>query len=104
MGMRLFVGNLPFNSTEDEIRTVFEKHGQVKDCHIVMDYASGRSKGFCFVEMSTREEATTAIEQLNGVDFNGRQLNVSEAKPKVDFKSRPLGSDSRVNNVGKDRW
>lgn len=105
MGMRLFVGNLPFSATEDEIKAVFEKQGTVKDCHIVMDFTTNRSKGFCFVEMSTQEEANSAVEQLNGVDFNGRPLNVSEARPKAERPQSNYGGVGQGGNNGsKNRW
>lgn len=91
MGMRLYVGNIPFSATEEEIKTMFEKQGTVKDCRIIMDVNTNRSKGFCFVEMSTQKEANSAIEQFNGFDFDGRKLNVSEARPREE---RPR-NDSR---------
>ena len=88
MGIRLFVGNLSYNATEDEIRGLFEQYGTVRDCHIVMDRETNRSKGFCFVEMGTKEEAASAIEKLNGSEFDGRKMNVSEARPRAE---RPAG-------------
>lgn len=87
MGTRLFVGNISFKATEDEIKALFEKHGVVKDCHIVMDRDTNRSKGFCFVEMSTQDEANKAIEKVNGLDLDGRPLNVSEARPRAEKPS-----------------
>jgi len=84
MGTRLFVGNISFKATEDTLRELFEQQGQVKDCHIVMDRETQRSKGFAFVEMSTQEEATAAIEKFDKYDFEGRPLNVSEARPKTE--------------------
>jgi RNA recognition motif-containing protein len=84
MGTRLFVGNLPFGATEDEVRGTFERYGSVKDCHIVMDRDTGRSKGFGFVEMSSQDEATKAIEGTNGTELGGRTLNVSEARPRAE--------------------
>jgi len=95
MGMRLFVGNLPFSATEDEIKAVFEKQGTVKDCHLVTDFNTGRSRGFCFVEMSKQEEANSAIEQLDKFDFSGRPLNVSEAKPKAERPQSNYGGYGR---------
>jgi len=103
MGTRLFVGNLPFGVTEDEVREVFSKHGTVKDCHIVMDRDSGRSKGFGFVEMTTQDEATQAIEQANGVDMGGRQLNVSEARPRAERGGGGGDRDGRGGDRG-GRW
>lgn len=86
MGTRLFVGNISFKATEDSLRELFEQQGQVKDCHIVMDRETNRSKGFAFVEMSTQEEATEAIAKLDKFEFEGRPINVSEAKPKAEKK------------------
>ena len=86
MGTRLFVGNISFKATEDSLRELFEQQGQVKDCHIVMDRETNRSKGFAFVEMSTQDEATEAIAKLDKFEFEGRPINVSEAKPKAEKK------------------
>lgn len=84
MGTRLFVGNLPFGATEEDVRTVFEKHGTVKDCHLVIDRETNRSKGFGFVEMSTQEEATKAMAATSGADMGGRPLKVDEARPRAE--------------------
>lgn len=84
MATRLFVGNISFKATNDSLRELFETVGEVKDCNIIIDRDTNRSKGFGFVEMSTQEEATDAISKLNQHDFDGRQLNVSEAKPKTE--------------------
>ena len=82
MGTRLFVGNLPFKATEDDIRELFVTAGEVKDCHLVTDRETGRARGFGFVEMATQDEADKAISSFDGQDFQGRALNVSEARPK----------------------
>ncbi len=84
MGTRLFVGNLPFKATEDELKGMFEACGTIKDCHIVMDRESGRSKGFGFVEMTSQAEADEAIKKVDGADMGGRPLKVSEAKPRAE--------------------
>jgi cold-inducible RNA-binding protein len=80
MAKRLYVGNIPFQTTEAELRTLFEADGaQVSEVKIVLDRESGRSRGFAFVEMSTDAQALAAIEALHGRQFGGRALNVSEA-------------------------
>ncbi|MBI2066485.1 MAG: RNA-binding protein [Deltaproteobacteria bacterium] len=84
MGKRLYVGNLPFTVTSDQLREHFSQHGTVETAEVVMDRFSGRSKGFGFVEMSTDEEAQAVIGKLNGQDFSGRQLTVNEARPKTE--------------------
>lgn len=82
--MKLYVGNMSFDSNETELRKAFEAHGQVGTVTIIMDRDTGRSKGFGFVEMSNDDEAKKAIEGLNGKDFMGRTLNVNEARPRTD--------------------
>ena len=86
--MKLFVGNLPFSATEQEIRDAFEAHGEVSDVAVIMDRETGRPRGFAFVEMSDSGQANAAIEALNNTDFGGRSLNVNEARPRED---RPRG-------------
>ncbi|PKK86243.1 MAG: RNA-binding protein [Thermoplasmata archaeon HGW-Thermoplasmata-1] len=86
--MNIYVGNLPYNLTEAELKAAFEACGQVDSAKIVMDRYSGRSKGFGFVEMPNDEEAKAALEQLSGKDLNGRALNVSEAKPREERPER----------------
>lgn len=88
MGTRLFIGNLPWGATEQEIRDAFTSVGTVKDCHLVIDRETGKSKGFAFVEMSTQDEATTAIDRLNGSDIGGRAINVNEARPRPESGNR----------------
>jgi RNA recognition motif-containing protein len=83
MGKKLYVGNLPFSVTDDQLRDHFAQAGAVESAQVVMDRFSGRSKGFGFVEMSNDDEAAQAISKLNGQDFNGRALTVSEARPKA---------------------
>jgi RNA recognition motif-containing protein len=82
MGTRLYVGNLSFNTTSDDLRDYFSQAGEVKSASVVEDRDTGRSRGFGFVEMATQEGATAAIEQFNGRDFGGRNLTVNEAKPR----------------------
>ncbi len=82
--MKLYVGNMSFDSSESELRKAFEAHGQVGSVTVIMDRETGRSKGFGFVEMANDDEAKKAIESLNGKEFMGRTLNVNEARPRID--------------------
>ena len=84
MATKLYVGNLPFQTTSDELRDHFAQAGSVESASVVEDRMTGRSRGFGFVEMATAEEAAAAIEQLNGKDFGGRNLTVNEARPRTD--------------------
>lgn len=84
MGKKLFVGSLSFSTTDDSLRAAFEQAGTVTSVAIIIDRATGRSKGFGFVEMSTEEEATAAIEMWNDKELDGRNIKVSEAKPKEE--------------------
>ncbi|MCC5868872.1 MAG: RNA-binding protein [Gammaproteobacteria bacterium] len=88
--MNIYVGNLPYNATEDELRQAFEAFGQVSSVKIIMDRDTGRSKGFGFVEMPTASEGSQAIGSLNGSPMNGRPLRVNEAQPRPDAGRRPM--------------
>ncbi len=81
MGKRLYVGNLPYNATDDQLKELFSGAGEVASANIIVDKMSGRSKGFGFVEMVTDEEAAKAIEMFNGKDLGGRNITVNEARP-----------------------
>ena len=87
----IFVGNLSFNTSEDELRQIFEAYGHVDRVSILTDRETGRSRGFGFVEMTNAEEGEKAIAGLNGSQFGGRTINVNEARPKTD---RPSGGRS----------
>ena len=80
----IFVGNLDFNTSEDELRRLFEAHGQVDRVSIMTDRDTGRSRGFGFVEMTSAEDGEKAIAAMNGSQIGGRTLNVNEARPKVE--------------------
>jgi RNA recognition motif-containing protein len=80
----LYVGNLPHSTTESELRTVFQAHGDVEKVSIVADRETGRSRGFAFVEMTNASEADKAVAALNGTELGGRTLTINEAKPKTD--------------------
>lgn len=84
MATKLYVGNLPFQTTSDDLREHFAQAGNVESAQVVEDRMTGRSRGFGFVEMTTPEEAAVAIEQFNGKDFKGRNLTVNEARPRTD--------------------
>jgi RNA recognition motif-containing protein len=80
--MNIFVGNIAFTASEDDLRELFEQHGVVDKVHLIMDRYTGRSRGFGFVEMPSNEEARTAITALNGASLHNRALTVNEARPR----------------------
>jgi len=84
MATKLYVGNLSFRTSGDELRDMFSQAGTVESASVIEDRETGRSRGFGFVEMATAEEAAKAIEMFNGKEFGGRNLTVNEAKPKTD--------------------
>jgi len=81
MAAKLFIGNLDYTVTGDDLRALFAQAGTVVDAVVIMDKMTGRSRGFGFVELSSDEEAKKAVETLNGADLKGRKINVNEAKP-----------------------
>jgi len=107
MGTRLFVGNLPFETTEVQVKDLIAGAGRkVRSVKIVTDKESGRSRGFAFVDLDSEEEAKAAIEELNGKDFNGRALKVNEAEERGQggagkfgggggFRGTPHGKDAQ---------
>jgi RNA recognition motif-containing protein len=82
MGKKLYVGNLPYTITSADLERLLSEHGTVESAEVISDRATGRSKGFGFVEMASEDEAQAAIEALNGQDHGGRALTVNEAKPR----------------------
>ena len=84
MTMKLYVGNLAFETSSNDLQTLFAQAGTVESVALIEDRETGRSRGFGFVEMSTKEEGAAAIQQFNGKDVGGRALNVNEAKPRED--------------------
>ncbi len=82
--MNIYVGNLSYSIKEDGLRELFEEYGEVSSAKIITDRETGRSKGFGFVEMTNEEEANAAIENLNGKDVEGRNINVSKARPRKE--------------------
>ena len=84
MGNKLYVGNLPYDTVETQLQDLFAQAGTVESVKVMRDMATGRARGFAFVEMSSDDEAQTAINQLNGQDLGGRALTVNEARPKTE--------------------
>jgi RNA recognition motif-containing protein len=84
MGTRLYVGNLSYDTTADQLKELFSASGVVASADLVMDRQTGRSKGFAFIEMGSEEAATAAISALNETELDGRKLNVNEAKPREE--------------------
>jgi RNA recognition motif-containing protein len=98
--MNIYVGNLPYQVSEEDLRVAFEPFGQVESVNIIKDKYSGQSKGFGFVEMPSEEEARSAINELNGKELNGRTLNVNEARPRSE---RGRGGGGRRGGGGGRR-
>jgi cold-inducible RNA-binding protein len=98
MSKKLYVGNLPFSTTDDTLQSLFAEKGEVATANIVKDKFSGRSRGFGFVEMNNDDEATAAIEALNDFEVDGRKLVVNEARP---MKKREFG-DGGGGGGGRD--
>ena len=88
MATKLYVGNLAYTTTEDELREKFSQFGEVESVNVIMDRDTGRSKGFGFVEMGSEDAAQAAIEAMNGTEIDGRTIKVSESKPQ---ERRPGG-------------
>jgi len=97
MSARLFVGNLPFTTTENDLQDHFAQAGSVIGVNIMQDRATGRSRGFAFVEMASPEDASKAISMFHQKDFQGRPLTVNEARPREE---RPQGGGSRGGGGG----
>ncbi len=99
MSSKLFVGNLAFSTTENELRDIFSAHGNVVEVFVAMDKFTGRPRGFAFVTMGSAEEATAAIAAVNGTNVGGRDLAVNEARPKED-RPRSFGGGDRGGDRG----
>ena len=100
---KIYVGNLPFSTTEDQLMDLFGQHGTVQSANIVTDRYSGRSRGFGFVEMGDDAEAQAAIDALNGTELDGRALNINEARPKTERRGGGGGGRGRGGGGG-GRW
>jgi len=88
--MKMYVGNLSFETTENDLQDLFEQHGAVSEVNLMMDRMTGKSRGFAFVTMNDDAQATAATGALNGRELNGRTLTVNEARPRAD-RPRPQG-------------
>ena len=102
--MNIYVGNLLFDVSEADLREAFEQFGEITEVRLIMDKYSGKSKGFGFIEMPSKDEAEKAIEEMNGREFKGRALSVNEAKPKTDRGGRGgRGGGGRRGGFGNSR-
>jgi cold-inducible RNA-binding protein len=101
--MRLYVGNLSFSTTENDLQDAFERFGTVSDVKIMMDHGTGRSRGFAFVTMGSAAEGTAAITGLHGKDLDGRDLTVNEARPREEGGGGRGGFGGGGNRGGGDR-
>jgi RNA recognition motif-containing protein len=103
MATKLYVGNLAFQTTSEELQNLFAQAGTVESASVVEDRMTGRSRGFAFVEMATKEEATAAIEQFNGKEVGGRALKVNEAKPRESSGGGGRGFGGNRGGYGGNR-
>lgn len=103
MGKKLYVGNLAYETSETQLRELFEEAGTVESVDIITDRDTGRSRGFGFVEMSSDAEAQEAIKQLNGQTLSGRDISVDEARPRRDRSDRGRGGRGRGGRRGGGR-
>ncbi|HEX8175914.1 MAG TPA: RNA-binding protein [Pyrinomonadaceae bacterium] len=109
MSMKLYVGNLSFQTSSDDLQQLFAQAGTVESVSIIEDRETGRSRGFGFVEMASNEEGQAAIQQFNGKEINGRSLNVNEAKPREERGNRGGGGGGGRGGFGggggrTNRW
>lgn len=104
MSMKLYVGGLSFDTTDDGLRTFFEQAGTVESATVITDRYSGRSRGFGFVEMSSSAEGRKAIEELNGKVLDGRTLRVDEARPQSRDFGGARGGPRREGGGRRPRW
>lgn len=103
MAKKLYVGGLPYSTTQDELKQAFTAAGNVESATILSDKMTGRSRGFGFVEMSNDEEAQKAIEMFNGQDFQGRKLTVNEARP-MEARAPRAGGSRFGGDRGGNNW
>ena len=104
MSMKLYVGNLAFQTTSEDLQQLFSQAGTVESASVIEDRETGRSRGFGFIEMSSKEEGQKAIQQFNGHEVGGRALNVNEAKPREDRGGRNSGGGGRGGYGGSSRY
>ena len=103
MSMKLYVGNLSFSTSSEDLQQLFAQAGTVETATVIEDRETGRSRGFGFVEMASKEDGQKAIEQFNGTDLNGRNLTVNEARPREDRGNRGGGGRNFGGNRGGGR-
>ena len=101
--MKMYVGNLSFETTENDLQDLFEQHGTVNDVYLMMDRFTAKSRGFAFVTMNDGAQANTAMTALNGQELNGRTLTVNEARPRDERPGAHSGNGRKRSFAGK-RW
>jgi RNA recognition motif-containing protein len=101
--MNIYVGNLPYSTTSGELESMFSAHGTVESAQVIMDRATGRSRGFGFVEMTNDDEARAAIEAFDNTDIGGRRLTVNEARPRTERRGGG-GGGGGGGYGGRDRY
>ena len=100
MSTKLYVGNVPFSTTSQDLQSLFAQQGTVESVELISDKFTGRARGFAFVTMSTPEEAKLAIEKMHGANLGGRALTVNEARPKEEGAGRSFGGGDRGGSRG----
>lgn len=104
MSRKLYVGNLPYDTGETQLQDLFAQFGQVDSVRVMRDMATGRARGFAFVEMSSEDEAQRAVSGLNETQLGGRSLTVNEARPKPEFAGSGAGRNQGGRGRGEPRW
>jgi cold-inducible RNA-binding protein len=104
MARKLYVGNLPYDTTEQDLQQLFEGAGQVDSVNVMRDMATGRARGFAFVEMATDEDAQNAIRTLGNYSMGGRTLTVNEARPKASSGGGGFGGGGNSRRRSEPRW
>ncbi len=102
--INIYVGNLSFDATESEVRSLFEEHGEVVKVNLITDRDTGRPRGFGFVEMADAKAGRAAIEAVNGRELGGRTLTVNEARPRTERSGGGGGGGGRPGGGRRDRW
>jgi cold-inducible RNA-binding protein len=104
MARKLYVGNLPYDASDQDLHTLFGSVGTVESVNLIRDMATGRARGFGFVEMATDEDAQAAVERLNNHDLGGRHLTVNEARPKTNSGDYGGGGNGNGRRRAEPRW
>jgi RNA recognition motif-containing protein len=102
--MKMYVGNLSFETTQNDLQDLFEQHGTVNEVHLMMDRFTSKSRGFAFVTMNDGTQANAAMSALNGRELNGRTLNVNEARPREERSGPRSNSNGKRSFAGNKRW